>query len=65
MSTLSTIVITIYFVVFLAMVIFYFLDDEKQTFRHSMFDLFLMIIWPVSLLMLLISVLTKKNQPND
>lgn len=65
MSTLSTIVITIYFFVFLVMAIFYCLDNEKQTFINSMFDLFLMIIWPLSLLMLLISVLNKKNQPND
>lgn len=65
MSTLSTIVITIYILVFLAMVITYCIDNEMQTFRNSMFDLFLMIIWPLSLLMLLISVLNKKNQPND
>ncbi len=64
MITVSTIVITIYFIVFLAMAIFYCLDNEKQTFRHSMFDLFLMIIWPLSLLMFLISVL-RKNQHHD
>jgi len=61
MSTLSTIVITIYILVFLAMVITYCIDNENQTFRNSMFDLFLMIIWPLSLLMFLISVLRKKT----
>ena len=61
MSTLSTIVITIYFFVFLVMAIFYCIDNENQTFRNSMFDLFLMIIWPLSLLMFLISVLRKKT----